>query len=377
MVERFNWTILNSLSLLVSSNQQDWDKNLPFYLLAYRSPVHETTSYSPSQMLFGRDLCLPADLLFNRPPDAPLAPEEYIKHLQAWMEELHHLARERMGIASEKMKTQYDARATGHNFHEGNKVWLWYLKHHKGLSPKLQINWEGPYKVLKRLNDVVVRIQKSLNSKPKSNAIHSGSVLISTSEDVLCAFSKSGKKQAILREKKTPEEKLFLEIWNGSKKEITFDMTERKEHGKISKNDPFKCFEWSSDEKFLLYAAEEKQPKSVSYFKDVSQNNGGTESPVMGEEYVYREEWGEVCVGDHHKVLCLLDLRTGSVEVLPTSKIGSDISFGQGKWGPGDESIIFIGWKEFPYRLGVWACRNRRSSLYVMNLKSKQIGKFF
>ncbi|GFQ94530.1 acylamino-acid-releasing enzyme, partial [Trichonephila clavata] len=146
---------------------------------------------------------------------------------------------------------------------------------------------------------------------------------------VLCAFSKSGKKQAILREKKTPEEKLFLEIWNGSKKETTFDMTERKEHGKISKNDPFKCFEWSADENFLLYAAEEKQPKSVSYFKDVSQNNGGNESPVMGEEYIYREEWGEACVGDHHKVLCLLDLRTGSVEVLPTSKVGSDISFGQ------------------------------------------------
>ncbi|GFV22537.1 retrovirus-related Pol polyprotein from transposon 412 [Trichonephila clavipes] len=36
MVERFNRTILNSLSLLVSSNQQDWDRKLPFFLLAYR-----------------------------------------------------------------------------------------------------------------------------------------------------------------------------------------------------------------------------------------------------------------------------------------------------------------------------------------------------
>ncbi|GFV45329.1 retrovirus-related Pol polyprotein from transposon 412 [Trichonephila clavipes] len=59
MVERFNRTILNSLSLLVSSNQQDWDKKLPFFLLAYRSAVHETTSYSPSHMIFGRDLRLP------------------------------------------------------------------------------------------------------------------------------------------------------------------------------------------------------------------------------------------------------------------------------------------------------------------------------
>ncbi|GFS57999.1 retrovirus-related Pol polyprotein from transposon 412 [Trichonephila clavipes] len=89
MVERLNRTILNSLSLslLVSSNQQDWDKKLPFFMLAYRSAVHETTGYSPSQMLFGRDLRLPADLLFNRPPDALLAPEEYIEKLQARMEE--------------------------------------------------------------------------------------------------------------------------------------------------------------------------------------------------------------------------------------------------------------------------------------------------
>ncbi|GFV50523.1 retrovirus-related Pol polyprotein from transposon 412 [Trichonephila clavipes] len=97
MVERFNRTILNSLSLLVSSNQQDWDSKFPFFLLAYRSAVHETSGYSPSQMLFGRDLRLPADLLFSRPPDTPLAPEEYIEKLQARMEEIHHLARERRG----------------------------------------------------------------------------------------------------------------------------------------------------------------------------------------------------------------------------------------------------------------------------------------
>ncbi|GFV27486.1 retrovirus-related Pol polyprotein from transposon 412 [Trichonephila clavipes] len=102
MVERFSRTILNSFSLLVSSNQQDWEKKLPFFLLAYRSVSHETTGYSPSQMLFGRDLRLPADLLISRPPDAPLV---RIEKLQARMEEMHYLARERIGMASEKMKT--------------------------------------------------------------------------------------------------------------------------------------------------------------------------------------------------------------------------------------------------------------------------------
>ncbi|GFU33264.1 retrovirus-related Pol polyprotein from transposon 412 [Trichonephila clavipes] len=63
MIERFNRTIRNSLSLLVSSDQQNWDKKLSFFLLAYGSAIHETTGYSPSQMLFGQDLRLPADLL--------------------------------------------------------------------------------------------------------------------------------------------------------------------------------------------------------------------------------------------------------------------------------------------------------------------------
>ncbi|GFY00940.1 retrovirus-related Pol polyprotein from transposon 412 [Trichonephila clavipes] len=73
-------------------------------------------------MLFARDLRLPADLLFSRPPDAILAPEEYIQKLRARMEEMHHLARERISMASKKMKTRYDARATGHDFHKGDKV---------------------------------------------------------------------------------------------------------------------------------------------------------------------------------------------------------------------------------------------------------------
>ncbi|GFU29931.1 retrovirus-related Pol polyprotein from transposon 412 [Trichonephila clavipes] len=86
-------------------------------------------------MLFGRELRLLADLLFSRLPYAPLAPQEYIEKLQARMEEKHHMPRERIGMAFEKMKTPYDARATGHDFHEGNNVWLWNLKRHKVFSP--------------------------------------------------------------------------------------------------------------------------------------------------------------------------------------------------------------------------------------------------
>ncbi|GFS72214.1 retrovirus-related Pol polyprotein from transposon 412 [Trichonephila clavipes] len=69
-----------------------------------------TTGYSPSQMLFGRDLRLPCDLLFGRPPDTPSSPEEYVQNLQARFEDVHNLARERINLRTEKMKTRYDTK---------------------------------------------------------------------------------------------------------------------------------------------------------------------------------------------------------------------------------------------------------------------------
>ncbi|GBO06347.1 hypothetical protein AVEN_266758-1 [Araneus ventricosus] len=44
---------------------------------------------------------------------------------------------------------------------------MYNAKRRRGLSPKLQQNWEGPYTVVKKLNDVVYRVQRSPTAKPK------------------------------------------------------------------------------------------------------------------------------------------------------------------------------------------------------------------
>ncbi|GBM52432.1 Retrovirus-related Pol polyprotein from transposon 412 [Araneus ventricosus] len=167
MVERFNRTILNNLSLFVSRNQADWDTHLPLFLLAYRSAEHEVTGLTPAEMLFGRTLRLPCDILFGRPSETPSSPIEYMKNLEARLESVHAFARERIKLASERMKTRYDSRATDHHFKEGDLVWMYNPKRRRGLSPKLQQNWEGPYTVVKKLNDVVYRVQRSPRAKPK------------------------------------------------------------------------------------------------------------------------------------------------------------------------------------------------------------------
>ena len=66
MVERANRTIENMLSAFVSENQKDWDEYLPLLMLAYRSSIHEATGVSPCEMMFGRHISLPIDLLLGR-----------------------------------------------------------------------------------------------------------------------------------------------------------------------------------------------------------------------------------------------------------------------------------------------------------------------
>ncbi|GBM70409.1 hypothetical protein AVEN_123592-1 [Araneus ventricosus] len=98
-----------------------------------------------------------------------------MKNLEARLESVHAFARERIKLARERMKTRYDSRATDHHFKEGDLVWMYNPKRRRGPSSKLQQNWEGPYTVVKKLNDVVYRVQRSPNAKPRAIQIKSSS----------------------------------------------------------------------------------------------------------------------------------------------------------------------------------------------------------
>ncbi|GFS49285.1 transposon Ty3-I Gag-Pol polyprotein [Trichonephila clavipes] len=168
MVERFNRTNLNSHLSWYQVINRTGTRNCPFSCLPTGLPFTSSPAIShPRCSLDVIFVCLQIFSSVGHQMHPWRLRSISRNSLQARMEEMHHLARERIGMASEKMKARYDARATGHDFREGDKVWLWNPKRRKGLSAKLQTNWEGPYTVLKRLNDVVVRIQKSPHSKPK------------------------------------------------------------------------------------------------------------------------------------------------------------------------------------------------------------------
>ncbi|XP_071652203.1 uncharacterized protein [Temnothorax longispinosus] len=162
-VERQHQTIVNYLAKYISENQKDWDRWVPMFLLAYRSSKHETTGVTPAELCFARDLRLPLDLLLGSPPrGGSQSVEGFIGNLKEKLDKIHSNVRERMDIKSSRAKSWYDRKARQTLFQEGEKVWFYNPRRMKGRAPKLQSNWEGPFLIVKKLNDVVYCIQRSI-----------------------------------------------------------------------------------------------------------------------------------------------------------------------------------------------------------------------
>ena len=167
MVERFNQTMEAMLSKFVSDNQTDWDEHLPLLMMAYRSAEHDTTGFSPSELMLGRQVQLPVDILFGRPDPEPRDTSDYASDLRRRMERVHTFARDNIKLASERQKRLYDHRARRRRFKRGDAVRLHNPRRKKGVCPKLTRPWEGPYIVLDCLDDMVYRVQRSAKAKPK------------------------------------------------------------------------------------------------------------------------------------------------------------------------------------------------------------------
>ena len=72
MIERFNLTLLSMLKMASIEEERDWDLKLPCLMMAYHASVHETTKATPFSLIFGREVQLPIDVMFGKPPQLAL-----------------------------------------------------------------------------------------------------------------------------------------------------------------------------------------------------------------------------------------------------------------------------------------------------------------
>ena len=172
-VKRMNRTLIDMLSKYVRQNQRSWDEHIPLTPLAYRSSVHESTTLSPAMMTYGRELDLPADLIYGSPDVASsqaCQPPAYVAKLCDRMEKIHKLARDKLIESNERHKRAYDLKQFQNNYKVGDQVLLFMPAVKKGKNTKLSSKWTGPYRIVEVLSDVVFRVR--LNNQAKDKVVH-------------------------------------------------------------------------------------------------------------------------------------------------------------------------------------------------------------
>ena len=125
MIERFNATLLDMISMYVNDNQRDWDENLALLTAAYRCCAHPSTGFSPNKLMLSREVNLPIDLVLGLPPKSvdDNTPNEYVQELQKTMSEVFQLSRQHLQGSGQRQKRDYDTRITCHNYEPGDLVY--------------------------------------------------------------------------------------------------------------------------------------------------------------------------------------------------------------------------------------------------------------
>lgn len=160
--EKWIRTLKEHLKMMVSKDQKNWPKYLPLICQAYRSIPHTATKFSPFEVIFGAPMRTPLDLQRGLPPAGnpeTTSSENYPFWLRSALEEIHKFVREHSSQAAQRMKSYYDLHVSVSPCKNGDLVWFYHPVRSRGRSPKLDSPWEGPYKIIKVVNDTVAAIQ--------------------------------------------------------------------------------------------------------------------------------------------------------------------------------------------------------------------------
>ena len=166
--ERFNRTLLKMIKAYLADEQEDWDQFLGCLAGAYRSTPNETTTLTPNLLAIGREIRLPADLVYRTSESAdPATGCDYVQQLKDHMHLAHEVARKYLKNGARRSKEIYDTKVVLHNYQSGDLVWCLHEVRKVGITPKLEKRYSGPYVVKERTSAVNFIIQTDRKGSTK------------------------------------------------------------------------------------------------------------------------------------------------------------------------------------------------------------------
>ncbi|GFX40590.1 retrovirus-related Pol polyprotein from transposon 412 [Trichonephila clavipes] len=150
-VERFHRTLKRLLRVLCLDAGSEWDKHLPSILLALRAVCYESTGYTPSELVYGKNLRTPETLVMEHwmePEEGDLVTEYMFKLINRF-KRCQEVAINKMEEMQVKRKTWYDKSAVKREFKDGGLVLV--LATYR--TNKLAVQWIGPGTILNKISE--------------------------------------------------------------------------------------------------------------------------------------------------------------------------------------------------------------------------------
>ncbi|XP_064485140.1 uncharacterized protein LOC135397466 [Ornithodoros turicata] len=156
-VEKWHSALKRVLRALAHEYKTDWELGLPGAMFALRSVPHEATGFSPAELVYGRSLRSPMRLVRERweSNQTDTTVLEYVLDLLQRLQDSREVAEANMKEAQQRAKSYYDRNLRPRLYQEGDKV----LVLRPTRANKLQVHWDGPFTVLRKLSDTTYMIQ--------------------------------------------------------------------------------------------------------------------------------------------------------------------------------------------------------------------------
>ena len=152
----------------INENHSNWDLLLPYVTMAYRATEHETTGTSPNMLMFGHNTRTPIDFIYQMPPNVkPVPINTWVWELQDRLESVHAFVRQNTGMSILRQKKTHDKRLSYEIFNANDRVYFLFPVIKKGQSSKFPWFWKGPFRINKKVSDVLVNINCGRNGAPQ------------------------------------------------------------------------------------------------------------------------------------------------------------------------------------------------------------------
>ena len=159
-IERTHRTINAVFAKTIREHQKDWHEQAKYVCFAYNTARHSSTTFSPFYLVFLREPRVGIDLFLDRSEPAYQDTDEYSEVVRERMQKAYQIVSHQLKVTFDRAKRRYDQRVRAVHFPLHSYVWFYCPRLTAGRGRKFKKLNDGPYRIVRIVNDVNYVIQK-------------------------------------------------------------------------------------------------------------------------------------------------------------------------------------------------------------------------